>query len=142
MMNRAARYDLTCQHGHTTFARERTLRRIVDNLQESNRAAPQITLVCWQCKTAFRFDYLNREPAEVIDEPRQSSEPFVCIVTKKCGSTHCAFPIELVAIRNRDTSPEEFQERFHQEVEGWPPMFCERPHSGPSAVVPGSIRQI
>jgi hypothetical protein len=141
-MNLVARYDVACPNGHTTSLLEKNLRQIVAYLQWLDRAAPQITFVCWHCKTAFDFDYLNREPAEEIEDPPHSSEPFVCIVEKKCGSTHCGFPAELVAVRNRDTSSEEFQERFHQEVAEWPPMFCKKDHSVPSAVIPGSIRQL
>jgi len=70
-MKRVARYDPACPNGHTTSLLENTLQQIVGNLQELDKNGPQITLVCSHCKTAFRFDYRNREPAEVIDEVRR-----------------------------------------------------------------------
>jgi hypothetical protein len=81
-MNLVARYDITCPNAHTISLPEGTLREIIADLQELDRAAPQITFVCLQCKTAFRFDYLNRKPAEVIDEPPRSSRPPVGVHVK------------------------------------------------------------
>ena len=130
------RYDLACPNGHTTFLRERTLRRIVDNLHELDRGDPQITFVCSQCKIAFRFDYLNRKSEEGIDELPQSSEPFVFIVKTRCGNKRCGSRAELVAVRSSDTSPA----RFGEEALGWQPI-CQRCGSVASAAVLRSIRQ-
>jgi len=58
-MTLVGRYELACPNEHTTFLPEGTLRRIADNLLD--RADPQITFICSQCKTAFRFDYLNSD---------------------------------------------------------------------------------
>ena len=135
-MNRIARYDAMCPNGHTTSLTERTLQRIIDNLQESDRDAQQITFVCSHCKTAFRFDYPNREPTEEIDEPPHSSAPFVCIVTRECDDKHCGARLELVAVRNSDTTLEE----FHTEVRDWPQMLCGKGRH--SAVRFGSVTQL
>src|SRR5712692_1608528 len=107
-MSLVARYEISCSNGHTISLTERILQEIVDNLQELDTVAPVVTFVCSQCKTAFRFDYLNRKSAGVIDEPPRSSKPFVWIVTIKCGDTRCGFPLELVAVRNSDTTQEQF----------------------------------
>jgi hypothetical protein len=133
------RYDIPCPNGHTTVLLENNLQQITDNLQELDRAAPQITFVCSQCKTAFRFDYLNRKPAGVIDAHLQNPKPLICVVTTRCGKEHCGFPAESVAVRICETSLERCQELFHAEVETWDKtkLLCERHHEGPSAEVLG-----
>jgi len=67
----------------------------------------------------------------MIDELPRSSEPLVGILTTRCGSPHCGFPVELVAARIRDASDEVLQQRFHAESKTWDrtKMLCERDHS-------------
>jgi len=121
-----ARYDIDCPCGETISLLEKTLRRIIANLQESNRGARKITFVCWRCKIAFRFDYQNRRPAEEFDEPLHSSEPSVCVVRGKCGVPGCASPVELVVVAKSGTSAEQF--RAEVRTQDWTTFVCERAH--------------
>jgi len=132
------RYDIPCPCGETTSLRERTLRQIVDNLTELDRAAPEITFVCLQCDTPFRFDHQNREPSEPIDESLRSSEPFVCIVTTKCGELHCGCPVELVAVSKSGVTDKQLHAELRKR--DWTKFPC-RKHRDSSSFL-GSMRQI
>lgn len=124
-MNTVARYQIMCPCGEAISMLERNLEQVVSYLRWSDRVAPDLVFVCSRCKTAFRYDYLNRKPAEMIQEPPLGSmRRFVCFVEQKCGVTGCGSYVEVVAIRSYDTSPESFQ----SEMKGWDctKIICEK----------------
>ena len=93
-------YDISCPNGHTISLPETILGKIVQHLILSARGKPLLNFVCTQCKTAFHFDYQNRQPAGETEEPRQLSEFQICIATTGCSSSNCIVPVELIAVRS------------------------------------------
>jgi hypothetical protein len=136
-MSLGANHDIRCVCGETLSLSESTLRRIVANLQEIDRAAPRINFVCSHCKAVFRFDYRNRKPMDVVGEVPSGPDPLICIVGTKCGEAYCGSTVELVIVAKSGTSPEEFQSDLHGR--DWTKFSCENRHS---LVSPGSVRQI
>jgi hypothetical protein len=132
------RYEISCPNGHTTVLPGKTLRRIVANLRHLDRGSRRITFVCWQCKTPFPFDCPKTQPAEGTDAPSQSLAPFFCIVEARCGDARCGFPVEFVAIGERDAGEEVLHQRFYAEFRAWDKrgLLCERNHSVPSDPTP------
>jgi hypothetical protein len=107
-------HTVSCPCGETISLTGNNLARIVQHLQWSNMAAPLVNFVCWRCKTAFRYDYQNRKPSGVIDEPPQTLNRRVGVLTVGCAGANCEAPIELIAVRTSDTT----DEQFHEEAKG------------------------
>ena|SRR5437879_639313 len=114
-MTLVALYEIACPSGHTISLPETILDKIIPHLQASDKDAPVLNFVCSECKTAFHFDYQNREPAGVTDAPRQISEFHVCVVQTGCDGSNCIAPVELIAVRTRDMSEESIQ----RELNSW-----------------------
>jgi len=114
-MKLVARYEIRCPCDETIVLTETTLVRIIQHLQWSDKGERLVNFVCSRCKTAFRYDYPNREPVGVIDEPSQSSEHSIGVLSLKCSNSNCVADIKLIAIRKSGTTIEAMQE----ELQGW-----------------------
>lgn len=73
-MSSIALYEIRCPNGHTIELPETILEGIIQHLQGSYADEPVLNFVCSDCKTAFHFDYQNREPVGHTDAPRRISE--------------------------------------------------------------------
>lgn len=93
-----------------TFQHQTNLAEIVQCRGASTTGAPWITLVCPECKTAFRFDWPNRNqtPGTVMtDEPPQATAMNRFSVVAGCDGSNCKSQVELVALRPRGTTKEQ-----------------------------------
>ncbi len=79
-MTIVALYGVRCPNGHAIDLPETILDGIIRHLQESDRGDPILNFVCSECRTAFRFDYQNRERTGQNEAPRHLSEFHVMIV--------------------------------------------------------------
>jgi hypothetical protein len=114
-MSLVAIYEIRCPDGHAIELPETILDRIILHLQESDKGDPVLNFVCSDCKTAFCFDYRNRERVGSTDAPRRVEEFRVSLVQTGCDGSNCADHIELIAVRNRDITEESIQ----QELKTW-----------------------
>lgn len=110
-----ALYEIRCPDGHTSEMPETILEGIIQHLLASYTGEPVLNFVCSECKTAFHFDYPNRERVGQTDVPRRLSEFQITSVQTGCDGSNCEAPVTLVAVRNRDISAEATRE----EAKGW-----------------------
>lgn|ERR1035437_1768015 len=134
-MDTEASHDVCCTCGETLTLSEKTLRRVLANLQEVDRTAPRITFVCQHCGDAVRFDCHRR--MDLSEDVPESPAPSICIVGTKCGKSDCGSTLELVVFAKAGTTTAEFERDLHSR--DWTRFYCENRHS---LVSVGSVRQI
>jgi hypothetical protein len=124
-------YEIPCQCGETIALRQDCLQHIVNDLQWSDRVSPAVTFVCQQCKAAIPYDYANRKPAGVVEEAN-SPMPFAGIVRVKCGDLFCGNEVELIVVRDSDTTADQLWAEIENEWDR-SKMVCERHLSAAAA---------
>jgi|ERR1017187_5923724 hypothetical protein len=131
------KYLLQCPHcpAHTP-QHETNLAEIVQYRGASTTGAPWITLVCPQCSSAFRFDWMNRRTspwAVLTDEPPLATAMNRFCVVTGCVDNNCESRTELVALRPHGATKEQcLAEMNAWTVDG---ILCEHGHQ---IVVPSS----
>ena len=117
-------YEISCPCGETIALRQDRLQHIVNDLQWSDRVSPAVTFVCQQCKATIPYDYPNRKPAGVV-EVADSPKPFAGIVRMKCGDPFCGNEVDLIVVRDSDTTADQLFAEIENEWDR-SKMVCER----------------
>jgi hypothetical protein len=117
-------YEIPCQCGKTIALQQDRLQHIVNDLQWSDRVSPAVTFVCQHCKAAIPYDYANRKPAGVVEEA-DSPKPFAGIVRLKCGDPYCGSEVELIVVRDSDTTADQLIAEIENEWDKTK-MVCEK----------------
>ena len=124
-------YEITCRCGETIGLRQDRLQHIVNDLQWSDRVSPDVIFVCQRCKATIPCDYPNRKSAGVV-EVADSPKPFVSIVHVKCGDPFCGNEVELIVVRDGDTTADQLCAEIENEWDR-STMICEKHRSSAAA---------
>ena len=98
----------TCEQSISLL--ETMLEQIIHNRLVSDTGAPFLTLVCSGCMTGFRYNYVEKSlgalmPESALRPDRKSPTAFSFRV--ECVDSNCESQVELVAIRDTDTTKED-----------------------------------
>jgi hypothetical protein len=112
-------YHIACPHcGSTIALLETSLVKIVRDRRESTTGEPFLTLVCPECKAAFRYDYQHRSTVALIDEGPQTTKLRSQIrfsISAGCDVSNCESRVELIAVRSAQTT----RDMCIEEVPSW-----------------------
>lgn len=104
-------YRLYCPNcGSYIYQPETNLEEIVRYRGASTTGAPFLTLVCPRCKSAYQFDWQNRQTSEgavLNDAPPQKTGIVRFSVVARCDGSNCKSQVELVALRESGTAKEQ-----------------------------------
>lgn len=108
-------YRIVCSCGHAVFLSRRTLRRL-DSLIYHGEIVGELPMnfVC-TCMTAFKYDPRGHDPLEGLDESPCPAERRIAIASVRCSEVNCCTRFELIAVRGKETS----NDQFCAESKGW-----------------------